>query len=129
MTTHYKPEGYNSASPYLVVTDAKATIAFLKSVFDAIELRRYDDTSGRIQHAEVRIEDTVIMLADGNPPDWPAIAAHVHIYVPDVDATYRRALDAGAQSVQQPVQKQDEDKRGGVRDSGGTTWWISTRLE
>lgn len=52
--------------------------------------------------------------------------AAVHIYVQDVDATYRRALRAGAASVQEPVKKQDEDKRGGVKDAGGTTWWIAT---
>jgi uncharacterized glyoxalase superfamily protein PhnB len=49
------------------------------------------------------------------------------IYVRDVDTTYRRALEAGAVSVQEPVRKQDEDKRGGVKDSGGTTWWIATK--
>ena len=80
-------------------------------------------------HAEVRIDDTVIMLADPAPPTWPAIASYVHIYVRDVDATYRRALDLGATSVQEPVKKEDEDKRGGVRDPGGTTWWIATRVE
>ena len=51
------------------------------------------------------------------------------VYVKDVDATYRRALDAGAVSIQEPVKKQDEDKRGGVKDGGGTTWWIATKVE
>jgi len=79
-------------------------------------------------HAEVRIGDTVLMIADPGPPDWPAVASHVHVYVQDVDATYREALDAGAVSVQEPVRKEDEDRRGGVRDPGGTTWWIATRI-
>jgi uncharacterized glyoxalase superfamily protein PhnB len=52
----------------------------------------------------------------------------VHVYVRDVDATYRRALEAGATSVQEPVQKGDPDKRGGVKDAGGTTWWIATKV-
>jgi uncharacterized glyoxalase superfamily protein PhnB len=69
------------------------------------------------------------MLADPVPPDWPPASSYVHIYVEDVDATYRRALEAGAVSVQEPVKKQDDDKRGGVRDAGGTTWWIATRIE
>ena len=56
-----------------------------------------------------------------------ATSAHVHVYVPDVDATYRRALEAGAESIQEPVRKQDEDRRGGVKDAGGTTWWIASR--
>ena len=79
-------------------------------------------------HSEVRIDDSVVMVAD--PAEgWPAIGAHVHVYVRDVDATYRRALDAGAESVQEPTKKDDPDKRGGVRDAGGTTWWISTKVE
>ena len=123
----FKPDGYNSVSPYLVVDGAAGTIAFLQRVFGATELRRYPDPSGRLMHAEVRIDDTVVMLADCTD-QWPAIQANVHIYVADVDATYRRALDAGATSVQEPVKKDDADKRGGVKDAGGTTWWISTMV-
>ncbi len=78
-------------------------------------------------HAEVRIDDTVAMLADGTP-SHPSYPSYVHVYVRDVDATYRKALDAGATSVSEPVKGQDEDKRGGVKDAGGTTWWIATRV-
>ena len=125
----YKPANYSTVSPYLVVNGADATIEFLKRVFDAIELRRFPDDSGKLTHAEVRIDDTVIMLADPVLPDWPAIASNVHVYVKDVDATYQKALDTGAASVQVPIKKQDEDKRGGVKDAGGTTWWIATKVE
>ena len=128
MSLSYRPEGYNAVSPYLIVDGAGQTIAFLQRVFGAVELRRFPDAGGRLMHAEVRIADTVIMLADG-VENWPPIPSHVHIYVPDVDETYRRALKTGAESVQEPVKKDDEDKRGGVKDSGGTTWWISTRVE
>ncbi len=125
----YKPAAYSTVSPYLIVNGADATIEFLKQVFDAVELRRFPDDAGKLMHAEVRIDDTVLMLADPVPPDWPPIASYVHIYVKDVDATYRRALAAGAVSVQEPVKKQDENKRGGVKDAGGTTWWIATKVE
>jgi len=125
----HKPANYSTVSPYLIVDGANATIDFLKEVFDAIELRRIPDDSGRLRHAEVRVDDTVIMLADPVLPDWPAIASNVHIYVQDVDATYQKALDAGAASVQKPTKKDDEDKRGGVKDAGGTTWWIATKVE
>ncbi len=124
----YKPDDYSTVSPYLIVNGADATIEFLKQVFDARELRRFPDSFGKLMHAEVSIEDSVIMLADPAPPEWPAYAANVHIYVRDVDATYRKALDAGAISVQEPLKKEDEDKRGGVRDPGGTTWWIATKV-
>jgi uncharacterized glyoxalase superfamily protein PhnB len=129
MKSQYKPTNYSTVSPYLIVNGAGATVDFLKELFGAIELRRFPDESGKLMHAEVRVDDTVIMLADPSPPDWPPISSYVHIYVQDVDATYRKALEAGATSVQAPVKKQDEDKRGGVKDVGGTTWWIATKIE
>ena len=128
MRTTYKHDDYNSVSPYLIVDGASGTIEFLKKAFDAAELRRFPDDAGRLMHAEVRIDDSVIMVADSTD-SWPPVPAYVHIYVPDVDAAYRRALEAGATSVQEPVKKEDEDKRGGVRDAGGTTWWIATKME
>lgn len=128
MSASYKPDGYTSVSPYLIVDGAERTIEFLVRVFGAAELRRFPDDSGRLMHAEVRIDDTVLMLAD-SAEGWPPVPAHVHIYVPDVDAVYQRALDAGATSAQEPVKKDDADKRGGVKDAGGTTWWIATKVE
>lgn len=128
MSKSYKPENYNSVSPYLVVEGADKTINFLKAVFGATELRRHSSTDGRIMHAEVRIDDSVVMIADGGD-GWPSIPAHVHVYVKDVDAIYKLALEAGATSIQEPIKKEDEDKRGGVKDSGGTSWWIGTKVE
>lgn len=123
----FKPEGYSTASPYLIVDGAAGAIEFLKQVLGGVELRRFPDESGRIRHSEVRIGDTVVMLADG-AEGWPPVPSNVHVYVSDVDAVYRRALEAGGTSVQEPVKKDDEDKRGGVRDRAGTTWWIATRV-
>jgi len=128
MSESYKPANYTSVSPYLVVDGADATITFLQRVFGAEEIRRFSDDEGRVVHGELRIDGCVLMLAD-SVEDWPAVPAHVHIYVPDVDATYAKALAAGATSVQAPLKKGDEDKRGGVRDAGGTTWWIGTKVE
>jgi len=127
MHTDYKPQNYNSVSPYLVVEGAEATIQFLVNTFDAIELRRFPDDSGKLMHAEVRLDDTVVMLAD-TAEEWPPVPSHVHVYVPDVDTTYQRALAAGATSIQEPVKKDDDDKRGGVKDAAGTTWWIATKV-
>ena len=124
----YKPDGYTSVSPYLIVDGASATIDFLQRVFGADEIRRFADPAGRVMHAEVRIDDTVVMIADG-VDGWPPVPSHVHVYVLDVDATYRRALEAGATSVQERIEKEDPDKRGGVKDAGGTTWWIGTKID
>lgn len=124
----FKPTGYTTVSPYLIVDGAARTIDFLARVFGATELRRFPDESGRLMHSEVRVGDTVVMIADG-VEGWPPIPAHVHVYVEDVDATFTLALEAGATAVQEPVKKGDEDKRGGVKDAGGTTWWIATKVE
>jgi PhnB protein len=127
MDISFKPNEYSTVSPYLIVDGAKGTIEFLKNVFGAVELRRFPDESGRMMHAEVRIDDTVIMLADCTA-EWPPMPSYVHIYVRDVDSTYKLALEAGAESVQEPVKKDDDDKRGGIKDAGGTTWWIATKM-
>ena len=79
-------------------------------------------------HAEVRIGDSVVMVAD-RPEDRAPIPAHVHVYVPDVDSAYQIALGAGATSVQEPTKREDPDRRAGVMDAGGTTWWIATKVD
>jgi len=128
MTALWKPEGYSSVSPYLMVDGAQRVIDFLKDAFGATELRRFDMPDGTVMHAEVQIDDSVVMLADGGGP-WPAFPAWLHVYVRDVDATYRRALEAGGASVQAPQQKEgDPDRRGGVKDPAGNTWWISSQV-
>jgi PhnB protein len=127
MSAPYKPAGYTSVAPYLVVSNAAATIKFLVATFGATELRKFSSPDGRIVHAEVRIDDTVVMLAEGGG-SFPAVPAHVHMYVSDVDVIYARALAHEAISIQKPVKADDEDKRGGIQDAGGTTWWISTRV-
>ncbi len=128
MSVPFKPPGYSTVSPYLIVAGAQDTIAFLERVFNAVEKRRFTDESGKIAHAEVLIGDSVVMLAQGGE-GWPPVPSHVHIYVADVDTTYKLALEAGGISVQEPMKKDDADKRCGVRDSGGTTWWIATMVE
>ena len=127
MSDTYKPAGYTNVSPYLIVDGAGRSIEFLTRAFDAREIQRFSDDKGKIRHAEVQLGDSVLMIADG-AEGWPPVQAHVHIYFADVDAAYRRALEAGAQSVQEPAQRGDADKRGGVKDAGGTTWWIATRM-
>ena len=128
MNVRYKPEGYSSVSPYLIVDGASRTIDFLLEAFDGVKLREVRGPGGSLIHAEVRLDDTVVMLTDG-AEGWPAIPSHVHVYVSNVDETYKRALKTGAISVQEPVKRGDENKRGAVKDPGGTTWWIATKME
>ncbi len=129
MNVSKKPEGYNTLSPYIVAPSAQAVIDFAKTVFDAVELRRFDLPDGTIMHAEFRIGDTVVMIGDAGP-QWPPVPAWMHVYVEDVDATYRRALAAGATFLQEPTQRPGEsDKRGGVKDPSGNSWWIATQVQ
>lgn len=123
----FKPEGYTSVAPYLTVDGAQRTIDFLGQLFGAQTLRVFLGENGRLAHAEVRIDDTVIMLTD-TVEGWPAMASHVHVYVDDVDAVYAKAIALGASPVKEPVQEDDTDKRGGFKDAGGTTWWVSTQI-
>jgi uncharacterized glyoxalase superfamily protein PhnB len=128
VNSSYKPDGYPSVSAYVMVDGAQRVIDFLKKTFNATELRRFDGPGGLISHVEVRIEDSVVMLSDGGG-SFPAFPVWLHVYVPDVDATYQRALAAGGVAVQEPRQKQDDpDRRGGVKDPSGNTWWISTQV-
>jgi PhnB protein len=124
-----KPEGYSTVSPYLVAAGAQTVIDFLKKTFGASELRRYEHSDGSIMHAEVRIDDTVVMIGEAGP-EFPAIPCHLHVYVDDAGKVYQKALAAGGVSVQEPVQREgDPDRRGGVKDPSGNTWWIATQVE
>jgi PhnB protein len=128
MNIPYKPKGYASVSVYIMANGAQQVIDFLKKTFDAKQTRRTDLPDGSIMHAEVQIDDTVVMIADASD-EFPGFSAWLHVYVSDVDATYQRALEAGGVSVQEPSQREGEpDKRGGVKDPAGNTWWIATQV-
>lgn len=128
MPQSWKPSGYTSVAPYLITPNAARVIDFLCDALGAVRLRRFDMPDGSIMHAEVRIDDTVVMLGDAGG-DWPAVPSHMHVYVPDVDASYALALRVGGVGVQDPTHREgDPDRRGGVKDPGGNTWWLSTQL-
>jgi PhnB protein len=128
MNGSYKPQGYASVSVYIMANGAQQVIDFLEKTFDARQTRRTDLPEGSIMHAEVQIDDTIVMIADASSA-FPAFPVWLHVYVPDVDATYQRALDAGGISVQEPSRVETEpDRRGGVKDPSGNTWWIATQV-
>lgn len=127
MTNQFKPDGYSSLSPYLVVDDPQRVIDFLAATFDGTELRRFEGPDGSVVHAEVRIDDSVVMLG-GSSDDYPAFASMVHVYVHDVDAAYERALDAGGTAVREPIREEgDPDRRGMVEGPEGNQWAIGTQ--
>ena len=130
------PEGYHSVTPYLCVSDAARAIEFYKEAFGATEVGRMEAPGGRIGHAEIKIGDSHVMLADEfpeinfrSPQTLGGPSAQFMIYVEDVDARVEQAVAAGAKLVR-PVKDQFYgDRSGGVEDPFGHFWYISTRIE
>jgi PhnB protein len=129
MSIDYRPAGYNTVIPYLVVEDgAERLIAFIVDVLDGSEIMRMPAPDGRIAHAEMRIGDSVVMLADASSPA-EVTTAMLHLYVPDTDATYRRAMSGGATSLREPTTEFYGDRMSGVRDAHGNKWYFATHDE
>jgi uncharacterized glyoxalase superfamily protein PhnB len=122
----WKPAAYPSVSPYLVCEQAADIIRFLEQVFDATLVRRFDRPDGSLMHAEMRIDDSIVMI--GGATGQHSSGVHVHVYVRDAQTVYERALRHGAQAVQAPSRKRaDDDFRAGFCDAAGTTWWVATQ--
>jgi PhnB protein len=122
------PEGYHSATPYLIVPGVDRVIEFLEKVFDAKESERMARPDGSVMHAEVRIGDSLLMLGEPMGQFGP-MPASLYMFVPDVDAVYQRALKAGGTSVMEPADQFYGDRNAGVKDSAGNIWWMATRKE
>lgn len=122
------PEGFHTVTPYLVVKDAEQLIDFVKAAFDAAEVERMIDASGRISHAEFRIGDSMIMLSQATE-QFPATTAMLYVYVPDCDATYKKAVAAGGKSLMEPANQFYGDRNAGIADTNGIQWWIATHVE
>ena len=124
----YKPDGYNAVSPYFMVDGASHLIDRLITVFDAESLRSYYRPDNTIMHAEVKIDDSVLMFSDATE-QYPPNKLLIHIYVKDVDKTYQKALDAGFEPLESPQARDgDPDKRGSFQDFAGNVWSIATQL-
>ena len=127
MNKQYKPEGYNSVSPYMVIGGAQKMIDLLKQIFNGQELRKYNKPDGSIMHAEVRIDDSVIMIGDSTD-QYPPNKHLLHVYVPDVMKTFDLAIKEGCDPIEKPVQKEgNPDLRGSFRDFAGNEWALSTQ--
>ena len=130
------PAGHPALSPYLIVDDAPRALEFYKKAFSARELMRHAGPDGRIGHAEIRIGDSIVMLADEHleinarsPKTVGGTPVSLHLYVRDVDAVARQATAAGAKTVR-PVQTQfNGDRSGTLEDPFGHQWHVSTHVE
>jgi PhnB protein len=126
------PDGYHAITPYLYIKGAAKAIQFYTDAFGATERMRMDGPNGSIGHAELEFGDSVVMLADA--PERAAdarngVTASLMLYVPDADATFKCAIDAGATQVQPLENKFYGDRSGTLRDPFGQEWSIATHIE
>ena len=136
MATKSVPDGYHSVTPYLIIKGAAKAIEFYKQAFGASELMRMEGPDGRIGHAEIKIGDSPIMLADEypeigyrSPAALGGTPVSIMLYVEDVYTLFPRAVAAGAK-VLQPVQDQFYgDRSGTVADPFGHVWTLATHKE
>ncbi|MBK8504305.1 MAG: VOC family protein [Saprospiraceae bacterium] len=127
MSKSFKPTGYNSVSPYFIIDGAQQFIDLMKAIFDAKELRRYDLPDGSIMHAEVQIDDSVVMLGDSSDR-FPPVALVLHVYVTNVDEVFKKAIDSGCEIIEQPKERDGEpDRRATFRDFAGNMWSVGTQ--
>ena len=124
----YIPEGLRNVNVYLHPLRAEPVIGFLKRAFGAVELEKYATPDGVIPHAKIRIGDSVLEMGEAHGPYQP-MPTMFHLYVPDVDALYQRAINAGATSMSEPADQPYGDRTAGVKDAFGNQWYIATHLK
>jgi PhnB protein len=121
------PAGMHSITPYLHPKGAPKVIDFLRQAFGAEEVFRAQDSAGTVHHAKLRIGDSIIAMGEAHGPYQPMPPA-LHLYVSDTDDAYGRALEAGAVSIDEPVDQAYGDRYAGVKDPFGNVWYIATHL-
>ena len=136
MATQPIPEGYHTVTPYLAVDDAAQAIEYYKKAFGAKERVRMDAPGGKIGHAELEVGDSLVMLADQfpqsstkPPKELGGTSASIFMYVEDVDAVVKRAVDAGATVTMEVADQFWGDRFGSVTDPFGHSWSIATHVE
>jgi PhnB protein len=121
-----KPSHVPRLAPYFAVKDAPKLIRFLEAALDGRLTFEEKSADGLVSHAEVRVADSLVMIAEASSSQSP-FPSRLHLYVESADASYDWALRAGATSVRPPADSPDGTRRGGVRDPWGSEWWFSNR--
>jgi PhnB protein len=136
MATRPIPEGYHTATPYLAIDGAAEALEYYKKAFGAKERMRMNAPDGRIGHAEIEIGDSIVMVADTfpqsstkAPSELGGTTAGVFLYVEDVDAVVKQAVDAGATVTMEVADQFWGDRFGSIKDPFGHSWSIATHVE
>ena len=119
------PNGFHSITPYVITRHAGSVMDLARLAFGAVERMRVPAENGGIMHAEMELHGSIIEFSDGSA-QWPPRPCNLHVYVEDVDATYRKAIDAWASSLYGPKHQPYGDREAGVTDAGGNQWFIAT---
>ena len=128
MTVAYKPAGYHTITPTIIVNGATRLTEFLKKAFDAKVLVSIPGPNNTVVHSEVQIGDSRLMIADASPM-FSAQSSSFYLYVPDCDELYKRALAAGAKSERAPTDQFYGDRNASVIDEFGNRWSVGTHVE
>jgi uncharacterized glyoxalase superfamily protein PhnB len=122
------PDGYTTVTPWIIGKDTAGLMDFLARAFDAQDMGRVADETGRIGHAEMIIGTGRVMMFDA-PEGWPPTPAFIRLYLEDAQASFDRAVREGAEPVTRPTHLAFGDAVGRVRDPFGNLWWLQQRLE
>ncbi len=121
------PEGLRSVQPYLHLREAHMMIPFMETVFSAEAMNVHKSQEGAVLHATMRIGNATLEI-DEAQGEFQPMPCHLHVYMPDTDAAYARAMAAGATSIEVPQDKPYGDRSAGVKDAWGNSWFIATYL-
>jgi PhnB protein len=131
------PDGFHTATPYLIIKDAASAMEFYKKAFGAVELERIADPDGKVRHGEIKIGDSPFMITDESEdfPDWLSPQSrggspvHIYLYVEDCDEVFSQAIAAGAKELLPMKDQFYGDRSGGLTDPYGHVWYVASRIE
>jgi PhnB protein len=128
MSVRAIPDGYHTVTPYLTIRGATELLQFVQDAFEAVETECIRSPDGRVQHAQVKIGDSKVMMGEA-PQDFQPMPGTLYLYVDDVDGWFDRAVRAGGEVLEQPEDKFYGDRTAAVKDASGNRWYMATHVE